>query len=107
MSAVQFQPQLGLKRYETAFQILHKLRVAVVCPDRGRMDVTSLWVGSRTHGEDVDGTIRRWWWRDRTCMRKENEGHRNPTRHFRVGVASRLSVCALLLIARRYHWRAS
>ena len=26
MSAVQFQRQLGLTRYETAFQILHKLR---------------------------------------------------------------------------------
>ena len=26
MSAVQFQRQLGLSRYETAFQILHKLR---------------------------------------------------------------------------------
>ena len=28
MSAVQFQRQLGLSRYETAFQILHKLRSA-------------------------------------------------------------------------------
>jgi Transposase zinc-ribbon domain len=28
MSAVQFQRQLGLNRYETAFQILHKLRAA-------------------------------------------------------------------------------
>ena len=26
MSAIQFQRQLGLSRYETAFQILHKLR---------------------------------------------------------------------------------
>src|SRR6185312_8058832 len=30
MSAVQFQRQLGLKRYETAFQILHKLRAGMV-----------------------------------------------------------------------------
>jgi hypothetical protein len=37
MSAVQFQRQLGLKRYETAFQILHKLRVAMVRPDRDRI----------------------------------------------------------------------
>ena len=29
MSAVQFQRQLGLSRYETAFQILHKLRSAI------------------------------------------------------------------------------
>ena len=33
MSAVQFQKQLGLSRYETAFQILHKLR-AGPGPDR-------------------------------------------------------------------------
>jgi hypothetical protein len=29
MSAVQFQRQLGLTRYETAFQILHKLRAVI------------------------------------------------------------------------------
>lgn len=29
MSATQFQRQLGLSRYETAFQILHKLRAAM------------------------------------------------------------------------------
>ncbi len=28
MSAVQFQRQLGLTRYETAFGILHKLRIS-------------------------------------------------------------------------------
>src|SRR5450756_2072086 len=30
MSAVQFQRQLGLSRYETAFQLLHKLRAGMV-----------------------------------------------------------------------------
>jgi len=33
MSAVQFQRQLGLGRYETAFQILHKLRAGMVRRD--------------------------------------------------------------------------
>jgi hypothetical protein len=33
-SAVQFQRQLGLSRYETAFQILHKLRAGMVRPER-------------------------------------------------------------------------
>ena len=33
-SAVQFQRQLGLSRYETAYQILHKLRAGMVRPDR-------------------------------------------------------------------------
>ena len=37
MSAMQFQRQLGLARYETAFQMLHKLRAAMVRPDRDRI----------------------------------------------------------------------
>jgi hypothetical protein len=36
MSAVQFQRQLGLTRYETAFQILHKLRAGMVRPGQRR-----------------------------------------------------------------------
>ena len=34
ISAVQFQRQLGLTRYETAFGILHKLRAGMVRPAR-------------------------------------------------------------------------
>jgi hypothetical protein len=34
MSALQFQRQLGIGRYETAFQMLHKLRSAMVRPER-------------------------------------------------------------------------
>src|SRR5271168_2445432 len=59
MSAVQFQRQLGLKRYETAFQILHKLRAGMVRPDRDRIgghprdhvEIDETWVGGRTRGE--------------------------------------------------------
>jgi hypothetical protein len=59
MSAVQFQRQLGLKRYETAFQILHKLRAGMVRPDRDRIggkvsdhvEVDETWIGGRTRGE--------------------------------------------------------
>ena len=36
ISATEFQRQLGLKRYETAFQILHKLRAGMVRPDADR-----------------------------------------------------------------------
>jgi hypothetical protein len=36
-SALQFQRQLGVSRYETAFQILHKLRAAMVRPNRRRV----------------------------------------------------------------------
>ena len=65
MSAVQFQRQLGLSRYETAFQILHKLRSGMVRPNQDRIggqpknhvEVDETWVGGRTRGEGriVDG----------------------------------------------------
>jgi hypothetical protein len=32
MSALQLQKMLGIKRYETAFNMLHKLRAAMVRP---------------------------------------------------------------------------
>jgi len=59
MSAVQFQRQLGLSRYETAFQILHKLRVGMVRPDQDRIggkpgehiEADETWIGGRTRGE--------------------------------------------------------
>ncbi len=56
MSAVQFQRQLGL-RYETAFQILHKLRAGMVRPARDSIgaqypvEVDETLVGGRTKGE--------------------------------------------------------
>lgn len=58
LSAVQFQRQLGIKRYETAFQILHRLRAAMVRPGRGKIgtdgwhvEVDETYVGGRTRGE--------------------------------------------------------
>lgn len=59
MSAVQFQRQLGLSCYETAFQILHKLRVGMVRPDQDRIggkpdetvEADETWVGGRTRGK--------------------------------------------------------
>ena len=58
MSAVQFQRQLGLTRYETAFQILHKLRAGMVRPERDQIgaagnhvEVDETWVGGKTRGE--------------------------------------------------------
>jgi len=57
MSAVQFQRQLGLGRYETAFQILHKLRAAMVRPHRDcigtpfPVEMDETWIGSHTRGE--------------------------------------------------------
>lgn len=57
MSALQFQRQLGLKRYETAFQILHKLRAGMFRPDRDAIggehvvEVDETLVGGKTRGE--------------------------------------------------------
>jgi transposase-like protein len=58
LSAVQFQRQLGIKRYETAFQILHRLRAAMVRPGRDKIgtdgwhvEVDETYVGGRTRGE--------------------------------------------------------
>lgn len=59
MSAMQFQRQLGLSRYETAFQILHKLRAGMVRPNRGKIglalnrddhvEVDETWIGGASH----------------------------------------------------------
>ena len=59
ISAVQFQRQLGLSRYETAFGILHKLRASMVRPGQDRIggqpenhvEVDETYVGGRTRGE--------------------------------------------------------
>jgi len=58
ISAVQFQRQLGLSRYETAFGILHKLRAGMVRPDQDRIgsacehvEVDETFIGGRTRGE--------------------------------------------------------
>ena len=53
VSAVQLRRQLGLSRYETAFQILHKLRAGMVRPDQDRIggrpgehvEVDETWAG--------------------------------------------------------------
>jgi hypothetical protein len=56
-SALQFQRQLGLGRYETAFQMLHKLRAGLVNPDRDRIggadvvEMDEVLIGGRTRGE--------------------------------------------------------
>ncbi len=59
VSAVQFQRQLGLSCYETAFQMLHKLRAGMVRPDQDKIggkpgehvEADETWVGGRTRGK--------------------------------------------------------
>lgn len=58
LSAIEFQRQLGLTRYETAFDILHKLRAGMARPDRdkiggtreGHVEVDETWIGGPTRG---------------------------------------------------------
>ena len=61
VSALQFQKQLGLSRYETAFQMLHKLRSALVDPDReplrGEVEVDEAYVGGPEEGRPGRGAV--------------------------------------------------
>lgn len=53
-SALELQRQLGIKTYQTAFQILHKLRAAMVSPDQtplsGTIEVDETYVGGPEPG---------------------------------------------------------
>jgi transposase-like protein len=55
MSALQLQKQLGLKRYETAWTMLHKLRRAMVAPHRetlrGTVEVDETYIGGPKPGK--------------------------------------------------------
>lgn len=56
MSAVQLQRQLGLTRYETAFQILHKLRAAMATTSgrigcKTHVEIDETWIGGVTRGK--------------------------------------------------------
>jgi transposase-like protein len=55
ISALQFQKQLGIKRYETAFNMLHKLRSALVAPEReklkGEVEVDECYIGGPAKGK--------------------------------------------------------
>jgi transposase-like protein len=56
-SAVQFQRQLGIATYETAFTMLHKLRAGMVRPDRDTIggehpvEVDECYIGGNAKGE--------------------------------------------------------
>jgi len=56
VSAMELQKQLGISRYETAFQLLHKLRSAMVRPHRDKIgdawpvELDIVFVGGKTKG---------------------------------------------------------
>jgi transposase-like protein len=56
MSAIQLQRQLGISTYETAFQILHKLRASMAITSgrigaRTHVEIDETWIGGRTRGQ--------------------------------------------------------
>jgi len=59
ISALQFQRQLGLKRYETAFQMLHKVRSSLVAPGREllhrEVEVDETFIGGKDPDRDGRG----------------------------------------------------
>lgn len=59
ISALQFQRQMGLKRYETAFRMLHKIRSVLVAPGREvlrhEVEVDETFVGGRDPDRDGRG----------------------------------------------------
>lgn len=67
ISAVQLQRQLGISRYETAWLVLHRLRRAMVAPDRelltGPVEVDEFRsaVATTARLERADWTPRRHW----------------------------------------------
>jgi transposase-like protein len=64
ISALQFQRQLGLARFETAFHILHKLRAGMAGSDRDRLggnvdredhvEIGETWIGNSLRGKVRD-----------------------------------------------------
>lgn len=60
VSAVQFQRQLGLSRYETAYNMLHKLRSSLVAPDRElllkEVEIDESYIGSEEESRPGRGS---------------------------------------------------
>jgi len=61
MSARQFRRQVGLKSYEVAFNMLHKLRAAMVRPERdkihGLVEMDETFIGGPEHGKVGRGAL--------------------------------------------------
>ena len=59
ISALQFQRQLGLSRYETAFHMLHKVRSCLVAPGRTllhrEVEVDETFIGGKDPDRDARG----------------------------------------------------
>lgn len=99
-SALQFQRQLGLSRYETVFQILHKLRAGMVRPECGGIggahpvEVDECLVGGNGRGAKGAGCITWLPWSGRWKLapgKTPNSAPRNTGRRMRAECRSRNS----------------
>jgi len=69
ISALLFQRQLGLRRYETAWMLLHKLRRAMVNATReplhGEVEIDDTWIGGPLRAcegaANCEGVAPPWW----------------------------------------------
>jgi len=81
MSALQFQKVLGIGRYETAFNMLHKLRAAMVRPERDAIggewpvEVDETYVSAVRHKEKGVGDTTRHLW---VVLWRYGQGKRLP-----------------------------
>lgn len=104
MSAVQLQRQLGIKSYETAFQILHKLRSGMAVTSgriglRTHVEVDETWVGGRTRGKgkgvhDQIAVIGAVEVKQRVTKPEREDGKGKPRRGGRYAGRLRLAVVA-------------
>ena len=113
MSAVQFQRQLGLSRFETAFQILHKLRAAMIRTnqdliggeDDDHVEVDEAWMGGKTRGKGhgvtdqilVSGAVEVRWRKGKSQLSKRRSGrYAGRVRLAVVPDRSRESLCGFV-----------
>lgn len=97
LSAVQFQRQAEIPRYETAFQMLHKLRAAMVRPCRekleGVVEVDETFIGGRKKGPRGRGA------KGKTLVAiavEDRNGHAGRVRLKRIPNAGRKSLAKFL-----------
>ena len=65
ISALGLQRVLGIKRYETVWTMLHKLRFAMIRPGRdhlaGTVEVDEIYIGGRHSGKRAEGLKAKPW----------------------------------------------
>ena len=102
ISALQFQRLLGLKRYETAFQMLHKVRSTLVAPGRESLhrevEVDETFIGGKDPDRAGVAVTRYWWW-----ALSNSDPSANPRRASEANVLAGFGFVSLQML-QRTHW---